>query len=67
MGIFMNFLKKGYKIKTEERVQARCRVTQEPYDIHLGHENGKLTMLRGERSYTDNTSISTGSGAKTGY
>lgn len=67
MGMFMNFLKKGNEAKTEERIPARCSVTKESYDIHLGHENGKLTLLRGERSYTDNTSISTGSGTKAGY
>lgn len=67
MRMFMNFLKKGDATKTEERIPARCSATRESYDIHLGHENGKLTMLRGERSYADDIGDSNGVDAKEGY
>ena len=67
MGMFMKCLKKKPAIKAEERIPARCSVTRESYDILLGHESGKLTMLRGERSYTDDTSTNSRSGTKAGF
>ena len=67
MGMFMKYLKKKPEIKAEERIPARCSVTRESYDILLGHGSGKLTMLRGERSYTDDTSTNSRSGTKVGF
>ena len=67
MGMFMKYLKKEPEVKAEERIPARCSLTRESYDILLGHESGKLTMLRGERSYTDDTSTNSRSGTKVGF
>lgn len=67
MGLIMDLLKKDNETKMEERIPARCGITKESYDIHLGYENGKLTMLRGTHIYTDDTSMGTRSGAKAGY
>lgn len=54
MGALMKIIKKVKKPMAEERIPARCCVTKESFDILLGHEKGKLTMLRGERSYSVN-------------
>lgn len=67
MGLFTKYLKKGEETKVEERIPARCSITKEPYDILLGHVNGKLTMLRGERSYTDDIDTNIRSGTKAGF
>lgn len=67
MGIFMKYLKKESEVKAEERIPARCSVTRESYDILLGHEGGKLTMLRGERGYEDDINSNSRCGAKVGY
>lgn len=52
MGTLMEIFKKAKELLAEERIPARCSVTKESFDIFLGHEKGKLTMLRGERSYS---------------
>ena len=49
MGTLMEIFKKVKEPLVEERIPARCSVTKESFDILLGHEKGKLTMLRGER------------------
>lgn len=67
MGIFTKYLKKEPDVKVEERIPARCSVTKEAYDILLGHENGKLTMLRGERSNKGDMSINTRGDTKAGF
>ena len=67
MGLFTKYLKKSEEVKVEERIPARCSVTKEIYDILLGHENGKLTMFRGERSYSEDMSISTRGGTRAGF
>lgn len=33
--------------KQEDAIPARCTVTSDDYDIALGYEKGKLTMLSG--------------------
>ena len=50
MGTLMEIFKKVKEPLVEERIPARCSVTKESFDILLGHEKGKLTMLRGERN-----------------
>lgn len=67
MGLFTKHLKKSEEIKGTERIPARCSVTKESFDILLGHEKGKLTMLRGERSYSMDVANSSGGGAKSEY
>ena len=66
MGIIMKYLKKEPRVKAEERIPARCSDTKEFFDIILGHESGKMTMLRGERSYTDDKSTYFKSDTKAG-
>lgn len=67
MGIISEVLKMNKETVTEERIPARCSVTKESFDILLGHEKGKLTMLRGERSYETDVTNSTRSGSKAGF
>lgn len=67
MGMFMKYLKKEPEVKAEERIPARCSVTRESYDILLGHESGKLTMLRGERNCTDDTSTNSRNGRNAAF
>lgn len=67
MGILMEIFKKAKEPLAEERIPARCNITKESFDILLGHEKGKLTMFRGERSYSDDVSNGIGGGAKAGY
>ena len=67
MGTLMEIFKKAKEPLAEERIPARCSVTKESFDIILGHEKGKLTMLRGERSYSDDVSNGIGGGAQAGY
>lgn len=67
MGILMEIFKKAKEPLAEERIPTRCNITKESFDILLGHEKGKLTMFRGERSYSDDVSNGIGGGAKAGY
>ena len=67
MGIFTKYLKKSEEAKVEERIPAKCSVTKESFNILLGHEGEKLTMFRGERSYTEDMSNHTGRGTKAGF
>lgn len=67
MGLFTKYLKKSEEIKGTERIPARCSVTKEAYDIILGQESGKLTMLRGERSYSGDLTVNSGGDTKAGF
>ena len=67
MGTLMEILKKVKEPLVEERIPARCSVTKESFDILLGHEKGKLTMLRGERNYNVDVANSSRDGAKAEY
>lgn len=67
MGTFMEIFKKAKTPIVEERIPARCSVTKESFDILLGHEKGKLTMLCGERSCETDAVDSTRRGYKTGF
>ena len=67
MGTLMEIFKKVKEPLVEERIPARCSVTKESFDILLGHEKGKLTMLRGERNYNVDVSNSSRDGAKAEY
>lgn len=67
MGTLMDIFKKAKEPLAEERIPARCSVTKESFDILLGHEKGKLTMLCGERSYSVDVANSSGGGAKAEY
>lgn len=66
MGKFKEIYKKVMAPLVEERIPARCSVTKESFVILLGREKGRLTMLRGERSYETDVMNSTRSGSKTG-
>ena len=37
-------------VKQEAAIPARCTVTGEDFDIELGYEKGKLTMLEGKKT-----------------
>lgn len=63
----MEIFKKVKEPLAEERIPARCSVTKESFDILLGHEKGKLTMLRGERNYNVDVANSSRDGAKAEY
>lgn len=67
MGTLMEIFKKVKEPLVEERIPARCSVTKESFDILLGHEKGKLTMLRGERNYNVDVANSSRDGAKAEY
>ena len=67
MGTLMEIFKKVKEPLAEERIPARCSVTKESFDILLGHEKGKLTMLRGERNYNVDVANSSREGAKVEY
>lgn len=67
MGIISEVFKMNKEAVTEERIPARYSVTKESFDILLGHEKGKMTMLRGERSYETDEANSTRGDSKTGF
>ncbi len=43
---------KTQKAKQEDVIPAKCTVTGDDFDIMLGYDKGKLTMLSGKKSYS---------------